>query len=224
MDSIDHVRDAFATRRAIRAFSATPVPRDILEDILSTAARAPSGTNIQPWRVHVLVGEARDRMVDRVHAAFDEGERDFLGDYYPTEFVEPYLSRRRKVGWDLYGLLGIERGEWEKTAAQHRRNFQFFDAPVGIFLSMHETMRSGGWMDLGLYLQGIMTMARAHGLDTCPQAAWLEFRSIVEDELALPEGYRLVVGCALGYEDPEARVNRLRTERAPLADFVTFRG
>jgi nitroreductase len=222
MDDVDAVRRAITSRRAVRAFLPDPVPHEVVVDVLAAAARAPSGTNIQPWRVTVVTGGARDRLVDVVQAAYDEGRTEGLGDYYPVEFVEPYLGRRRKVGWDLYGLLGIERGEWERTAAQHRRNFQLFDAPVGIFLSMHRTMRSGGWLDLGLYLEAVMTMARAHGLHTCPQAAWLEFKALTEEVLGIPDEEDLVVGCALGWEDESAVVNRLRTERADVGEFVRF--
>lgn len=222
MDDVAAVRAALTSRRSVRGYLDTPVPRAIVEDILTAAARAPSGTNIQPWRVWVLEGSARQALVDRVTAEYDAGRTEGLGDYYPSEFVEPYLSRRRKVGWDLYGLLGIERGEWEKSRAYHRRNFSFFGAPVGLILAMHETMRSGGWMDLGLYMQGVMTMARAHGLDTCPQAAWLEYRELVASHLGFPEGYHVVAGMSLGHRDPDAPVNRLTTERAPLEDWVTF--
>lgn len=222
MDDVTPVRSAITSRRSVRGYLPDPVPRHVLEDILVSAGRAPSGTNIQPWRVWVLEGDAKDALIGRVTAAFDEGLTEGLGDYYPSEFVEPYLSRRRKVGWDLYGLLGIQRGEWEKSRAYHRRNFEFFGAPVGLILAMHETMRSGGWMDLGLYMQGVMTMARAHGLDTCPQAAWLEYQDLVGEHLGLPKGYHVVAGMSLGYEDPAAEINRLTTDRAPLDEFVTF--
>ncbi len=222
MDDVTPVRSAITSRRSVRGYLSHPVPRHVLEDILVSAGRAPSGTNIQPWRVWVLEGAAKDALIALVTAAFDEGRTEGLGDYYPSEFVEPYLSRRRKVGWDLYGLLGIERGEWEKSRAYHRRNFEFFGAPVGLILAMHETMRSGGWMDLGLYMQGVMTMARAHGLDTCPQAAWLEYKDLVGEHLGLPEGYHVVAGMSLGYADPAAEINQLVTERVPLDEFVTF--
>ena len=224
MDDVAPVRTALTSRRSVRGYLDDPVPRGVVEDILLAAGRAPSGTNIQPWRVWVLEGAAKDALVDLVTAEFDAGRTEGLGDYYPSEFVEPYLSRRRKVGWDLYGLLGIQRGEWDKSRAYHRRNFEFFGAPVGLVFAMHETMRSGGWMDLGLYMQGVMTMARAHGLHTCPQAAWLEYKDLVGAHLGLPEGYHVVAGMSLGYEDPDAEINRLFTERVPLEEFVTFVG
>ncbi len=215
--------EAITSRRSIRAFTDQQVPDELIRTILADAARAPSGTNIQPWNIIVLQGDARKDLVDAVQAAFDEGDRQSQDQYYPTEFVEPYLARRRKIGWDLYGILGIEKGDYDKMAAQHRKNYEFFGAPVGIFFTLHETMRAGGWMDLGLYLANVMALAREHGLDTCPQAAWQEFGHVVEAHLGLPADQKMVVGLALGYEDTEAIVNTLRTERAPLEEFVEFR-
>lgn len=216
--------EAITSRRSIRAFTNEQVPDEVIRTILADAARAPSGTNIQPWHITVLQGDALKDLVDAVQAAFDAGERDEKADeYYPTEFVEPYLARRRKIGWDMYGLLGIERGEHDKMAAQHRKNYEFFGAPVGMFFTLHKTMQSGGWMDLGLYMANVMALAREHGLHTCPQAAWQDYGHAVHAHLALPDEQVVVVGLALGYEDTDAPVNALRTERAPLDEFVEFR-
>jgi len=215
--------EAVTSRRSIRAFTDEAVPRETLEEILTNASRAASGTNIQPWHVTVVQGQAKDDLVDAVQAAFDAGESSGDDSYYPAEFVEPYLARRRKIGWDMYGLLGIERGEYDKMAAQARKNYEFFGAPVGLMFSLHETMRSGGWLDLGLFMGNIMTIARDHGLHTCPQAAWQEFDHVVHAHLGLPEDQRFIVGMALGYADTSAVVNELRTERAVLSDFVEFR-
>lgn len=215
--------EAVTSRRSIRAFTDQPVAEEDLKTILTDAARAPSGTNIQPWHITVLQGAALTDLIDAVQGAFDEGDSVSDENYYPTEFVEPYLARRRKIGWDMYGLLGIEKGEYDKMAAQARKNYEFFGAPVGMIFTLHNTMRSGGWMDLGLYLGNVMTLAREHGLSTCPQAAWQEFAHIVHKHLGLPDDHDVVVGLALGYEDTEATVNALRTERADLSDYVDFR-
>lgn len=219
MDAVTH---AITTRRSVRGYTDQLVDMDLLRTILHDAGRAPSGTNIQPWKVYVLTGEARDSFSNTVLQAFDGGESEGLGEYYPTEFVEPYLSRRRKVGWDLYGLLGIERGDWAAAAAYHRRNYEFFGAPVGLIFSLHETMQKGGWMDLGLYMSNVMTLARASGLHTCPQAAWIEFAELAARELGLPDDEHVIVGMSLGYEDPDMTVNQLTTERAGLDEYVTF--
>ena len=215
--------EAVTSRRSIRAFLDQPVPRETLEKILTDAGRAASGTNIQPWHVTVLQGRAKDDLIDEVQAAFDAGDSSGDGMYYPSEFVEPYLARRRKVGWDLYGLIGIERGEYEKMAAQARKNYAFFGAPVGLMFSLHETMRHGGWLDLGLFMGNVMTLARDHGLHTCPQAAWQQFDHVVHRHLGLPDDQRFAVGMALGYEDTSAVINSLRTERAELSEYVDFR-
>ena len=215
--------EAVTSRRSIRAFTDQPVPDETLRTILADASRAASGTNIQPWHVTVLQGQAKDGLVDAIQAAFDDGATEKDEKYYPSQFVEPYLARRRKIGWDMYGLIGIEKGDYEKMAAQARQNYEFFGAPVGLIFTMHETMSYGGWMDLGLYMANIMTLAREHGLDTCPQAAWREFETAIHTHLQLPEDQRVIVGMALGYEDTSAVINELRTERADLSEFVDFR-
>ncbi len=215
--------EAVTSRRSIRAFTDQPVPDETLRTILADASRAASGTNIQPWHVTVLQGQAKDGLVDAIQAAFDDGATEKDEKYYPSEFVEPYRARRRKIGWDMYGLIGIEKGDYEKMAAQARQNYEFFGAPVGLIFTMHETMSYGGWMDLGLYMANIMTLAREHGLDTCPQAAWREFETAIHTHLQLPEDQRVIVGMALGYEDTSAVINELRTERADLSEFVDFR-
>ena len=215
--------EAVTSRRSIRAFTDQAVPEETLRTILADASRAASGTNIQPWHITVLQGQAKDDLVDAIQAAFDSGETEKDDKYYPSQFVEPYLARRRKIGWDMYGLVGIEKGDYEKMAAQARQNFEFFGAPVGLIFTMHETMSYGGWMDLGLYMANVMTLAREHGLDTCPQAAWREFETAIHRHLELPDDQRVIVGMSLGYEDTSAVINELRTERADLAEFVDFR-
>ncbi|MFT7473335.1 MAG: nitroreductase [Verrucomicrobiales bacterium] len=215
--------EAITSRRSIRAFTEKPVPEGLLRAILTDAARAPSGTNIQPWQVVVLQGDAKNDLVDAVQAAFDSGNSSTDDAYYPAEFVEPYLARRRKIGWDMYGLVGIQKGEYDKMAAQARKNFQFFDAPVGMIFTLHESMSYGGWMDLGLYMSNVMTLAREHGLHTCPQAAWREFEDVIHQHLELPADQRMIVGMAMGYEDTDHVINELRTTRAPLDDYVDFR-
>jgi len=136
--------EAVTSRRSIRAFTDQAVPEETLRTILADASRAASGTNIQPWHITVLQGQAKDDLVDAIQAAFDSGETEKDDKYYPSQFVEPYLARRRKIGWDMYGLVGIEKGDYEKMAAQARQNFEFFGAPVGLIFTMHETMSYGG--------------------------------------------------------------------------------
>ncbi|MBZ8138926.1 nitrobenzoate reductase [Rubrivivax gelatinosus] len=225
-DSIAAVDAAISSRRSIRAFRPDPVPRETVERILEVASRAPSGTNVQPWKVTVLTGAAKARLSARIRAAYDDpAERARHAEeyaYYPAEWVSPYIERRRKVGWDLYGLLGIAKTDKARMHAQHGRNYAFFDAPVGLIFTIGRVLGQGSWLDYGMFLQNVMVAARARGLDTCPQAAFTQFHRIVADELALPEDEMLVCGMALGFADPEAPENALVTEREPVAGFARF--
>lgn len=218
------VQDALETRRSVRAFLPTPVARSTLEAILAAAARAPSGTNTQPWKVRVLTGAARQRLVDAVCAAYDDPafkpEEEYA--YYPSEWKSPFIDRRRKVGWDLYGLLGIGKADKARMSAQHRRNYQFFDAPVGLVFSIDRILNQGSWLDYGMFLQSIMLAARAHGLHTCPQAAWTPYHRVVADTLGFAPEEMLVCGMALGHADPAAIENSLHTEREAVAGFTQF--
>jgi nitroreductase len=218
------IDEAISTRRSARAFLATPVPRATVEAILSVSSRAPSGTNTQPWKVHVLLGGALQRFTATLVDAYLEhsDEVDYEWAYYPSPFPEPYLSRRRRVGWDLYGLLGIEKGQTERMRAQHARNFRFFDAPVGMIFTIDRALEVGSWLDYGMFLQNIMIAARGRGLHTCPQAAFAPYHRVIRAELGVPQAEMVVCGMALGHIDESAPENALATERAPLGEFVRF--
>lgn len=220
----DDASTAVRTRRSIRAFTDQAVSDETLKSILTTASRAPSGTNIQPWQVYVLRGAARDGLCDAVCDAFEEDASAHTGEvpYYPETWFEPYISRRRKIGWDLYSLLGIKKGEREKTHAQHKRNFRFFDAPVGLMFTIHRDLSTGSWMDYGMFLQNIMVLAREAGLHTCPQAAWSDFHKVIRVQMNLAAEEVVVCGMAVGYADENAIENTLVAEREPLENFVKF--
>lgn len=219
---------AITTRHSMRAFLPTPVPRAQVEEILAVASRAPSGTNTQPWQVHVLTGSARQRLSDRILAVYDDPEalaehqQEYA--YYPKEWTSPFLERRRKVGWDLYRLLGIAKEDKARMHEQHGRNYRFFDAPVGLIFSIPRVMETGSWLDYGMFLQSVMIAARARGLHTCPQAAFTQFHRIIAEELGFAPDQMLVCGMALGYADPNAPENQLVTERAPVSEFARFYG
>ncbi|OIJ41505.1 nitroreductase [Massilia timonae] len=217
---------AITSRRSIRAFLDKPVAREDVARILDVAARAPSGTNTQPWKVHVLTGAARARLSSAILAAYADPEQAAQHQeeypYYPREWVSPYIDRRRKVGWDLYGLLGLTRDDKAGMAAQHGRNFTFFDAPVGMIFTIDRIMEQGSWLDYGMFLQNIMVAARARGLDTCPQAAFTQYHRIIAAELGLPANEMVVCGMALGWADPARIENTLETEREPSHVFARF--
>ena len=220
------VDEAIVTRRSLRAFLPTPVPRSTIEEILSVASRAPSGTNTQPWKVYVLTGNAKTELSRKVLAAYnDPAERAAHSEeyaYYPTEWVSPFIDRRRKVGWDLYGLLGIAKTDKARMHAQHGRNYEFFGAPVGLMFTIDRVMRQGSWLDYGMFLEGIMVAARARGLDTCPQAAFTQFHRIICEHIGAPPNEQLVCGMSLGHADPDAVENTLVTEREPVSAFAHF--
>lgn len=223
MTSID---TAIADRRSIRKFLPTPVPAETVESILNLAARAPSGNNLQPWRGYAVAGATKDALVTAVQAAFDAKDPSDVAEVavYPEKYFEPYLARRRTVGWALYSKLGIERGQNDKMNAQHRRNFQFFDAPVGLIFTMDRRLATGSWLDYGMFLQNFMTIARLHGLDTCAQAAWCQYHKAIRPVLNLGEEEMVVCGFCLGYADPDAPENQVETERAPASEFMKFVG
>jgi nitroreductase len=229
--SLDPVRlsadEALRTRRSVRAFLPTPVPRSEVEELLALASRSPSGSNIQPWKLHVFSGDLRRRITREILEAIDRGPADQYQrewNYYPQQWREPYLGRRRKIGWDMYGLLGIPKGDYERTEQQRRRNYDFFGAPVGMMFTLEEDMEIGSWLDLGIFIGSLAVAARGRGLDTCPQAAFADFHKIIRPILGIPDNEVVICGMALGYADPEATINRLRTDRAAPSQFARFEG
>ena len=222
------VEEAVLSRRSVRAFKDQPVPLETVSHILKVAQRAASGTNIQPWKVHVLVGQKKRDLTARIHEIYwdDDIQRNdpptLEYDYYPKKWREPYLSRRKAVGWGLYSLLGIGRRDLGKMREQQARNYQFFDAPVGFIFTIDRDFEKGSWLDYGIFLGNIMTVARGLGLHTCAQAAFSNYHAIVKEVLDIPVTETVIAGMALGYEDTTAPENSLRTDRAALEEFVTF--
>ncbi len=225
-DDIAAVDRAITTRRSVRRFLPNPVPQETVAAILAVASRAPSGTNTQPWQVHVLAGERRQALSDALLRAHDQGQDEYTEEhrYYPPNWDEPFLGRRRRIGWDLYALLGIERADKTGMHRQHGRNFRFFDAPVGLIFTIDRGLEKGSWLDYGMFLQNVMVAARARGLDTCPHASFLKFHRVIERELSLAANESVICAMSLGYADADAPENRLVTEREPVAGFARFIG
>jgi nitroreductase len=217
---------AITSRRSIRAFLPQPVAHEDIEAILQVAARAPSGTNTQPWKVYVLTGETKDKLSQAIQDVYADPARSSQHteeyNYYPRQWVSPYIERRRKIGWDLYALLGLTRENKPGMHAQHGRNYDFFDAPVGFIFTMNRVMEQGSWLDYGMFLQNIMVAARGRQLDTCPQAAFTQYHKVIGEVLQIPDDELVVCGMSLGYADTSKIENTLVTEREPISGFVKF--
>lgn len=220
------VHDAIMSRFSCRRFKSDPVPEEILRRILTGAGQAPSGHNTQPWQVYVVRGEKKERISQRaLEAAQGKSSlkaRDPEFDYYPTEWFDPYLTRRRATGFGLYGALGIGREDKEARAAQMLRNFVFFDAPVGLFVTFSRRMSVGSFMDVGMFIQNILIGARGEGLHTCGQVAWCSHHQMIREELNIDADQLLACGISIGYGVEDAPENIWRTDRAPIDDWVTF--
>jgi nitroreductase len=218
------VFEAARTRRSIRAYKPDPVPPDVVRDIVALGRHAPSGSNIQPWRVHVLTGKTLERVGKAIQRAFLEDEpghqRDY--NYYTEPIYEPYLERRRQCGWGLYGTLGIARGDRVKSKAYRATNYNFFGAPVGLIFTIDRKLEKGSWLDYGMFLQTIMLAARARGLHTCPEAAIASYPDIVRRELDITADQVVICGMAMGHADPHAIVNTFQPPRIGVADYTVF--
>lgn len=220
------VSEAIATRFTARAFRDTPVPGDVLRQILDQARQTPSGGNLQPWHVWVLGGDEMTRFRELIRARmetdpFGEGSEY---DIYPPKLKDPYRTRRFECGEDLYATIGVAREDKAGRLAQFARNFDFFGAPAAFFFYLDRTMGPPQWSDVGMFLQSIMLLAREHGLHTCPQEAWSVWYRTVGGFFAVPEELMLFCGMGIGYVDEAAPINTLRTRRAPLAEIATFVG
>ncbi len=218
------VFDAARTRRSIRAYKPDAVPLETLREIVALGRHAPSGSNIQPWRVHVLTGAALQRVGGAIQRAFLSDEpghqRDY--EYYTDPVVEPYLARRRACGWGLYGTLGIGRGDHEKSKAYRATNYTFFGAPAGLIFTIDRELEKGSWLDYGMFLQTLMLAARARGLHTCAEASIASYPDIVRRELGLDDTWVVICGMALGFADADAVVNTFQPPRIALDDYAVF--
>ncbi len=222
-DPAETVEAAAASRKSIRAYQPRQVARTIVENILKIAGKAPSGSNIQPWKVYVLSGATLARVSEKMQAAYLAGEPNQMEyNYYPSPFTEPFLSRRRATGWGLYKLLGITKGDREKSREFRSRMYVFYNAPVGLVFTIDKTLEAGSWLDYGMFLQTIMLTARQFGLDTCPQASIAEYPAVLRRNLPISKDETIICGMALGYADQDSEINSYQPERLDISDFTTF--
>jgi nitroreductase len=219
------VEDALRARRSVRAFRPDPVPLERVAELLTLASLAPSGTNIQPWKVHVVAGEARARLERDVLAHRETQPSDNSAEFpRQSKRKEPYIGRMRKLGKEMYGLIGVPRGDQAAGWAQWGRNYKFFDAPVGLIFTVDKDLDSMSFLDIGMFIQSFMLAAKARGLDTCAQGAWNNYWTVTRRVLSIPDDEYIVCGVSLGYADEDAPVNTLVSEREPLDSFATFHG
>lgn len=217
------VSEALKARKSTRAFLSSEVSQTLIEAILDDAKQAPSGVNMQPWHVYVLSGERKHALETKVIEAFENGIKEVMEyAYYPSEWKEPYKSRRKETGLLMYSTLGITKDDKQRQMEQWKLNYRAFDAPVVLYFFIDECLEKGSYLDYGMFLQSIMLSAAEKGLATCPQAALAEFPSIVKRELDIPENRLLLCGMALGYEDTRALINSYKTPRMNLSEFVMF--
>jgi nitroreductase len=220
------VSEAVASRRSVRGFLDKPVDPAVIRRVVEKAGRAASGGNVQPWHIDVVAGaplaELKAIMRSRVIEA-PKGEPTEY-DIYPKELGGPYRSYRFAVGEELYRALGIPREDKMKRMMWFARNFEFFGAPVALFCTVAKTMGPPQWSDLGMYLQTLMLLLREEGLDSCAQECWAIYPETIRAFLGTPGDRMLFTGLAIGYKEEADPVNAARPDRAPLADFATFRG
>lgn len=220
-----HIHDAVTSRHSIRAFLAKPVSGETIRRVVEMAARAPSGGNLQPWHIDVLAGEPLDALKVTMQAHLQSGAPPaWEYDVYPKQLASPWRDRRFQVGEDMYARLGIPRDDKPARLRWFARNYAFFGAPMGLFCSVDRSMGAPQWADLGMYLQTLMLLLRAEGLDSCPQECWAAYPDVVGRALELPASRMLFSGMSIGYRDPAHPVNELIVTRAPLDEWARFRG
>ncbi len=221
-----NVDDALKTRISVRHFKPDPLPEALVREILDVARFAPSGGNTQPWKVIAVAGAERDavcalaKQAAAAHPDGEEGDRPI----YPANLWEPHRSRRFKMGEDMYALLGVPREDRAGRLAFFSRNFDFFDAPVGLFFIIDKRMGHGQWAHLGMFMQSIALAAMERGVSSCMQEVWARVRATLGEHFAVPESEMVYCGMALGYADATKPVNSLRSERAPVDEIAVFKG
>jgi len=215
------LKDAIAKRYSVRSYLDKKVDKELVKEILEVSKRAPSGVNSQPWKIYVVMGDARDKLVKEACEKFDKGELE-KEEYqvYPTERPDWYKARQRACGFGLYGALGIERDQMDKRMAWAKKNYEFFDAPVGIFVTVHKSVGPNGWGHVGHFIQSICLAAVGKGLGTCLQEAWAGFPKLLKKHLEYGDDEILWCGISLGYEDLEHPANSFRTEREQFDSFA----
>ena len=211
------------SRRSVRAFTPEPLSRELVEEILEDAATAPSGANIQPWRVYVVSGVVKDELADALVAASRAGSAPAPA-HFPDPLPEVFRAKWSDFGARYYASLGIDRDDTPMRTRQTERNFSFFGAPVGLIFGIDRRLKPHSWIDLGLFAQNVMIAAKARGIDTCPQVAFAPFHDTIASHLQIPPEEVTAFGMSMGYGDPEARVNQTTMPRERVPGFARLFG
>jgi len=219
-----NVTEVVGKRISVRAFKPDPVPGDVVREILQIAQRAPSGGNLQPWRVYAVAGEPLVELKAKAQATLAAGLEKPEYDVYPPDLWDPFRTRRFVCGEDLYASIGIPREDKPARLRQLGKNVELFGAPVGLFFTLDRKVGYPQWADVGMFMQTVMLLAVEHGLDTCAQEFWARLPKTVGDFLDLPDDQILFSGMALGYRDESAPINNWRTRRDPFEAFAEMRG
>ena len=219
-----NVQEAIKSRKSVRKFKKRKVSMKTIKEIIKLASYSPSGSNTQPWNIHVLTGQSLLDFTKKIKKEFLLNGNNLKLERlnYMEKYREPYLSRRRKVGWDLYQILNIKKGDYNKTKEFHSQNYEFFGAPVGIIFSIEKDLGWMSWLDYGMFLQNMCLAARSFGLHTCSQAAWGLVYKKANKILKIKKNLTIHCGMALGYIDQNAKVNSLNTEREEINSFCKF--
>lgn len=221
-----NVTEALKTRITCRAFKPEAPSERVVRKLLDTARWAPSGGNLQPWHVYALTGQPLSALMSDVARQADQYPMGLPPEYavYPAPLKDPYNTRRRQCGEDMYASIGVTREDKPGRMAQFRQNFAMFGAPVGLFVYLDRSMGPPQWSDVGMFLQSLMLAAREEGLHTAPQEAWAMWKDAVTAATGAPEDLMLFCGVGLGWMDERAAINKLRTSRADVDEFTTFKG
>ena len=214
------VTEAIESRKSIRSFLSNPVSNDLISDLLEKASFSPSGGNLQPWKIFIINDESMKSFLEFQKSWNEPEVPEYL--IYPQKLKEPYRTSRYEMGELMYSSLGIDREDKASRANQMMKNFDFFNAPAGLFCFIDRQMNQPQWSDLGMFLQSFMLLAQEVGLDTCAQESWSLKHKMVSTYLGADEDLMLFCGMAIGYQDPDDPVNRFRTERRPLNDWAKF--
>lgn len=218
-----HAEDALISRRSIRAFKPDPVPTALMRRMLEAARWAPSGSNIQPWKIHVLNGGSRQRYTEALLAAETNNEaREMEYNYYAPEWREPFLARRRACGFGLYGAMGVPRDDREGRREAFLSNYKFFGAATGLLFWIPSDLEHGSWIDYGTFIQSISIAARGWGLSTIAQGALGEYPHVAHEMFGIGDDYTLIGGMSIGWPDEDAPVNLFQPERLDVDEFTTW--